>query len=166
MKFKIFGKEMELRRDKAFFGDLGNDGSSPLFRYGFDYNPKVNDWTPTVKMMRDLVTKETGQYCNHCVLNRYVNGSDYIGYHKDKNKDMRNGTCIFTVSLGTPRIMKLKNIKNKRVNDYTLKPGSIFAIGWQTNEKYKHSIPVSNKVKGTRISLTFRSIKSTQPNQE
>jgi len=162
MKFKIYGKENQLPRDKCIFGDIGKDGSVPLYRYGTDYNPKVNDWTPTVKMIRDLVETETGQHCNHCVINRYVNGNDYIGYHKDKVKDIEDDTLIFTVSLGISRNMKIRHVEDKTVTDYGLKPGSLFAIGWKTNENYKHSIPKSKKVKGTRISLTLRSIKSMQ----
>jgi len=162
LTFSIYGKEMQLPRDKCFFGDQGKNGETPLYRYGGKYNPKVNDWIPTVKLVRDLVEKETGQHCNHCVLNRYVDGSDYIGFHRDKTKDIVDGSLIMTVSFGVTRVMKLKNMEDKKVISHSLNPGSLFSIGWKTNEEYKHSIPKSAKIKGTRISLTLRSIKTTQ----
>jgi len=114
LTFSIYGKEMQLPRDKCFFGDQGKNGETPLYRYGGKYNPKVNDWIPTVKLVRDLVEKETGQHCNHCVLNRYVDGSDYIGFHRDKTKDIVDGSLIMTVSFGVTRVMKLKNMEDKK----------------------------------------------------
>ncbi len=36
LTFSIFGKTMNLPRDKQFFGDISEDGSYPLYRYGMD----------------------------------------------------------------------------------------------------------------------------------
>src|SRR4051794_6184987 len=45
---------------------------------------EVLPWTDAVKNMRDHVKTKTGQYCNHLVVNQYLNGKDHIGFHKDK----------------------------------------------------------------------------------
>lgn len=34
LTFRIFGKTLTLPRDKQFFGDVTEDGSYPLYRYG------------------------------------------------------------------------------------------------------------------------------------
>lgn len=87
MTFKIYGKKLELPRDKAFFGDNIN-GKHPLYRYGAKYYPAVNDWTPTLSKLLNIIQLETGQICNHLVANRYKNGKDHIGFHRDKIRDL------------------------------------------------------------------------------
>lgn len=37
MTFRIFGKEFSLPRDKQFYGDVSDDESLPLYRYGGDW---------------------------------------------------------------------------------------------------------------------------------
>ena len=42
LTFSIFGKTFSLPRDKAFHGDIDEDGSYPLYRYGAkDYPPAL-----------------------------------------------------------------------------------------------------------------------------
>lgn len=85
LKFKIYGKELPLPRDKQFFGDIDKEGRIPLFRYTKDYIPVVKKWTDTLKEIRDqieegfMLNKEKkSQYCNHLVVNRYQDGSEVL----------------------------------------------------------------------------------------
>ena len=91
-----------------------------------------------------------------------MDGSDYIGYHRDKIKDFQHGTSVLTVSLGATRVIQLKNDKTKEVVEISLEPGSLFILGWKTNKEWKHCIPkrAPSIVKDARISLTYRSIAS------
>lgn len=125
--FNIFGKALQLPRDKQFYGDVDSDGSFPLYRYGGDYMPIVQEWTPTLKYLRDEVTKQTGQYCNHAVINRYVNGNDHIGYHHDKVKDFTDGTSVCTISLGKNKI-SLPNTSTNEIIVIVLK-SELFILG-------------------------------------
>lgn len=160
LKFKIYGRELLLPRKKAFFGDIDTDGSYPLYRYGGSYEPEVKSWTPTLKVVRDHITKLFGQYCNHAVINRYDGGEDYIGYHRDKVRDFTPGTSVVTPSFGSRRRFLLKNDSTGQVQEVILEPGSVFILGPKTNEEWKHSIVKSKNLPGVRISVTLRSIQT------
>lgn len=112
LTFKIFGKENILPRDKQFYGDITKDGVVPLYKYSGGYIPKIHDWVSVVRNIRDSMHKVTSQYCNYAVVNRYLNGSDYIGLHKDKDRDFVAGSSVMTVTLGCPRVFELKHIEN------------------------------------------------------
>ncbi len=93
-------------------------------------------------------------------MNQYRDGADHIGLHKDKVKDFVPSTSVFTVSLGTTRLFRLKHCTTGEIQDILLAPGSLFVLGTITNSEWKHSIVKKsvNEVKDVRISLTFRSI--------
>ncbi len=69
--------------------------------------------------------KETDQYCNHAVVNRYMNGEDHIGLHRDKVRDFEPGTSVLTVSLGVERLFRLKHSTSGKIIDILLQPGRI-----------------------------------------
>ena len=129
----------------------------PLYRYGGGYIPKIKEWTNTLRNIRDKVNEKTGQYCNHAVINRYINGSDHIGLHRDKDKDFTENTCVMTVSLGCARSFILKHDKTGITQEICLQPGSLMILGPKTNKEWKHSIPKRsvNVVKDMRMSITL-----------
>ncbi|KAJ3276154.1 hypothetical protein HK104_003700 [Borealophlyctis nickersoniae] len=162
MTFSIFGKTVPLPRDKAFYGDVAPDGSYPLYRYGGNRYPAVQPWTPTLKEMRDLIAERTGHFCNHVVVNRYVDGDDHISFHRDKTRDFEKNSSVCTLSLGGTRRLDFKNNMGSELEDWEfgVAHGSLFIMGWQTNHEMKHRIAKTTKVCPTRISLTFRNIKT------
>jgi alkylated DNA repair dioxygenase AlkB len=158
--FNIFGKTIPLPRDKAFFGDVTND-SYPLYRYsGNDDYPAVKSWTTTTRKIRDHLKEKTGQYCNHLVANRYRNQKDHIGYHRDKTRDFVDSSDVLTVSFGATRKFQLLNLESKVVETLNLEHGSLFILGTETNDTYKHRICKTTVTCDERISLTYRSIKT------
>lgn len=163
LTFKIFGKVLPLPRDKQFYGDIESDGRFPLYRYGGDYVPQVHSWVPIMEEMRDLLIEKGEQDCNHAVVNRYKDGSDHIGYHHDKTRDFTPEAKVCTMSFGTARHFYLKNIETGEIQSIILQPGSLFVLGPETNESWKHAIPKRspNVVPEMRISLTFRNISTT-----
>ena len=158
MTFSIYGKTMQLPRDKAFYGSVAPDGSYPLYRYGGNYYPTVQPWTPTLKIVRDTIEGETGYDCNHVVVNRYLNGNDHIGLHRDKVKDFKPNAPVCTVSLGGTRTFVLKDDTTNEKEEIELTHGSLFILGAETNAKAKHSIRKTAKACEPRISLTYRAI--------
>eukprot|EP00027_Filamoeba_sp_ATCC50430_P005966 CAMPEP_0168554568 /NCGR_PEP_ID=MMETSP0413-20121227/7852_1 /TAXON_ID=136452 /ORGANISM="Filamoeba nolandi, Strain NC-AS-23-1" /LENGTH=224 /DNA_ID=CAMNT_0008585323 /DNA_START=139 /DNA_END=813 /DNA_ORIENTATION=+ len=160
LSFKIYGKVLTLPRDKQFYGDHRDDGKVPWYRYGGDYIPKVHKWTPILEEIRDNIETFTGQHCNHLVVNRYQNGNDHITFHRDKTKDFAMDASVMTVSLGCPRDFILKERATGSKVKISLQPGSVCILGPETNEKWYHSIPKRTGVSKTRISLTYRKIKT------
>jgi alkylated DNA repair dioxygenase AlkB len=169
LQFHMFGKAVQLPRDKAFFGDVDANGVTPLYRYGATEYPEVRPWPPMLALIRDLCDAAIGhtQHSNHTVVNHYAHGNDYIGYHRDKTPDWVAGTSVLTASFGAPRKFRLQPIKGKAAAgqptiEIVLQPGSIFVLGFRTNELYKHSIvkQSANVVPRPRVSVTLRSIKT------
>lgn len=160
-RFKAWGKENVLPRDKAFMGDVDADGSFPIFRYNGGY-AQVVPWSPSMRKLRDKIERATGQRCNHLVANRYKNGEDYIGYHHDTTTDYAVGAHTFTVSLGAIRKFRINDKDEKVVVDIELAHGSLNCLGWETNKDHKHAIAKTtvNKVNEVRYGLTFRTMKT------
>jgi len=162
--FRIFGKETPLPRDKCFYGEVSEDGDYPVYRYDRDLTkfPVVRSWEeiPLLKEVAEQIRDYTSYPVNHCVVNRYQNGSDHISYHQDKIRDFAEGAPVFTVSLGATRRFLLQSLQKNAGTGLDLEHGSLFELGWKTNQAYKHAIAKTAKAVGTRISLTFRVIQT------
>lgn len=95
MKVKRTGTP--IRRDKAFYSIFDSSGNYPIYKYpGYDkilHKPKP--FTPVLEEIRAKLKEFTGQDCNHCVINRYINGSDNITPHYDKYKNFAEGLLLF-----------------------------------------------------------------------
>lgn len=179
MLFKMYGKQFQLPRDKAFYGDVQYKDSDlsvnerirvePFYKYAKD-TPMVEGWAGTVlEDIARLISKDAGQECNHVVVNQYRNGNDHIGFHHDKSKTFKKKSNVLTLSLGSSRILRLKKVKGASdsgsksksdVIDIPLSHGSLFVLGPKTNELYKHSIIKRKSVVGRRVSLTYRAIEA------
>jgi hypothetical protein len=61
---------------------------------------------------------------------------------------------------------QVKNLKTKKVSSYITKNGSLCILNWKTNSECKHAIKKSTSKVGERISLTFRSIKTTRTHED
>ncbi|MDR3571722.1 MAG: alpha-ketoglutarate-dependent dioxygenase AlkB [Candidatus Pacebacteria bacterium] len=169
MQFRIYGKSVQLPRDKAVYGEVVVDEEKkeriePFYKYAKD-TPRVESWDfedSVFKRMAEQVFVRGGrQVCNHLVVNQYRSGDDYIGDHRDKDETFVPGSSVMTISLGAERTLRLKKFKGRKIGktkSLLLKPGSLFVLGPKTNAKWKHSIPKSKRVLGRRVSLTFRSI--------
>jgi alkylated DNA repair dioxygenase AlkB len=162
LPISMYGRSMELPRDQQFYADMGADGTIPLHRYTGSHISPVLPWTPTLKVILDLVNTQGLQHSNHCGVNRYLDGTDNIGYHQDKTQDLEPGTGVVTISLGAVRPLYLQHPDTGQTQIIHLQPGSLFYLGPQTNAVWRHAIPKrsANKYPEPRISLTFRSIRT------
>lgn len=166
MQFHIYGKTISLPRDKAVYGEIEVDEESkervePFYRYAKD-TPMVEDWKGTVlKEVKEYVHEDFGQACNHVVVNQHRDGSDYIGFHHDKSQTFEPESSVLTISLGASRILRLRKVRGEskgKIVDVKLNHGSMFVLGPETNRNWKHSIVQRKKVRGRRISMTYRAI--------
>ncbi|ORY32538.1 hypothetical protein BCR39DRAFT_376294 [Naematelia encephala] len=165
---KLYGRTFPQSRQIAAYSTTPNatlnySGSSITMHYPFP---------PVLETMRESLENELGVKFNHVMLNRYDDGSVYIGKHSDN----LNNLVIASVSLGaertfimSPRIpsrarkgqisqdveTELKGRKNIR---WKLENGSLVVMQGRTQEFWKHEIPKEPGVKTGRISLTFRQL--------
>jgi alpha-ketoglutarate-dependent dioxygenase alkB family protein 2 len=154
----VRGNKYNIARDQVAYGEKG-------LSYSFSGTniPAIN-WNKKgkiekiIRTIRDKVNKITGKNYNFVLINRYNNGKEYIGYHKDKTNDLVNNPDIIGVNLGATRIMGFQH-DNKQMVKINLKGGSMVIIKNPTNKFWKHSILKTTQQVGPRISLTFRIMK-------
>lgn len=162
-KIEIFGKKISIPRKQVGYGDNGA-------YYSFSGLKVVakswDDDDNVCKMLKDVkkrVEDFTGLKFNFVLINKYENGDQYIGYHRDDEKELGSEPTIVGVSFGAEREIYFKPHKfiTHKMKDPTklkLEHGSVFVMYHPTNTHWKHSIPKKSSVKSTRISLTFRNL--------
>jgi len=150
-KMKIYGKEVNLPRLTAWYGEHLND-------YSYSgINLKSKPWTPELKSIKQKIEGFTGIKFTSVLLNYYRNGNDSVSWHRDNEKVLRVNPVIASVSFGATRTFRFRH-----VNDYSLirtvelEHGTFLLMKGETQHKWQHQIPKSKKVLKPRVSLTFR----------
>lgn len=99
---------------------------------------------------------------NMALVNWYLNGEDYIAAHSDDERQLVPGEPIACFSFGATRKFHLRPKdgmvarKGAQKVDLMVEDGSLLIMGGECQRTHTHSIPVSKKVKDSRISITLR----------
>ncbi|KAF8596523.1 hypothetical protein BDV93DRAFT_500401 [Ceratobasidium sp. AG-I] len=157
---KVYGKDVIQSRHIAAYA------TSPSLTVKYSGHPVTlhTTYPPTLQAIQDKVEATLGVKFNHVMLNRYEDGSVYIGKHRD-NKENK---VIASVSLGAVRTFIMSpaaTARNKKagsgksdIKRWELANGSLFVMQGDTQKNWKHEIPKQPKVTEGRISLTFRQL--------
>ena len=155
----------EVPRRVAIQGARAADGVEPLYRHPVDEQPPLRAFTPTVDAIRQAVAAQVGHPLNHCLLQLYRDGRDWIGEHADKTLDLVRPSSIINVSLGRMRTMTLRSKRSaegdpRASQRIPLPHGSWFRMDLETNRAMFHAIKQEpdEGAAGPRVSLTFRNI--------
>lgn len=151
----VYGRMAKQNRDIAFFSDESK---------GYKYSNQIMHSTPLslypfLVQLLAYVNHTFNTNFNGILLNRYKDGSKSLGAHSDDEKGLdKSHKLVLGLSYG-PGIRKFR-IRNKQskdiVLDYEQKPGTLIAMQGDFQSEFTHEIPVQRKIKGERISLTFR----------
>ena len=185
LKNEIYWQKMshragEVPRLVSCQGDVLEGGATPIYRHPTDEILPLMRWSPLVKRVRDRVQGLVKHPMNHCLIQLYRSGNDYISEHSDKTLDIVRGSYIVNVSLGAQRTMRLRTKKtktneendesvNRRSQLVPLPHGSVLILGQKSNMAWLHGINADKRplwelsdaekaYGGERISLTFRRI--------
>lgn len=146
----LYGKRIITRREVAWYGD-------EPFDYPYSKTSRTAlPWTPELLEIKKWVENLCGETFNCCLLNLYHDGSEGMGWHSDDEKEMKTGGMIASLSLGAARKFKFKHKKYPLQKEIYLENGSLLLMGGETQQFWRHQLPVSKKVKEARINLTFR----------
>ncbi|WP_437578742.1 isochorismatase family protein [Sorangium sp. So ce887] len=155
----------EVPRLVAIQGERTPDGAAPLYRHPVDEQPELGAFTPAVDRIRREVERRVGHPLNHCLLQLYRTGRDWISEHSDKTLDLVRPSFIVNVSLGRQRTMVLRPkraAEGEAVQKVPLPHGSLLVMDLETNRRFYHAIRQEGDAEGegrtSRISLTFRHI--------
>lgn len=155
----IMGKVHKIPRKQAAFGD-------PELVYKFSgVSIPANPWIPVLESLRDLLTCVLGERFNFVLVNRYKDGHDHMGEHRDDEIDLAPKSPIAALSLGQRRdfVFKHRDTRGSKGTRKNIDPikvclehGSLLVMYFPTNKYWYHSLPVRKSILGTRISLTYR----------
>lgn len=120
----------------------------PIYRYPGNYSGTewpTHPWSPTtlyIKRCAEMALQPIyQQHMNHAVTNFYRHSDDCIDHHSDKDLDLNRDGVIISVSLGSVRVMELRDRRFPHdISRIELPPGSMFVLGPYTNSIFTHSI--------------------------
>ncbi|KAB2569371.1 Alpha-ketoglutarate-dependent dioxygenase alkB-like protein 3, partial [Lasiodiplodia theobromae] len=176
---KMLHNQGEVPRLVSVQGELGADGSMPVYRHPSDQSLPLLHFSPAVLRIRKQVEELVQHPVNHVLIQLYRDGQDYISEHSDKTLDIVRGSSIVNVSFGAQRTMRLRTKRSAKADDEAssarqtqrvpMPHNSVFVLGPQTNMRWLHGINADKRPPeersdpekdfgGMRISLTFRHI--------
>ena len=146
----IYGKICKQHRNVGFFSDES---------IGYKYSKKLMESKPLSKDMADLlvtINKMLGTQFNGILVNKYIDGNDYIGAHSDEESGL-DGKGVVAISYGSERIFRIRDKNNRTIicDEPTTHCG-ILHMGGNFQKLYTHEIPIQKKIKESRISFSFR----------
>lgn len=138
------------RRNKIIFGEIDR---YTIVYMGKTIHTPVSPWSafPELERIKCAIEAETGQTYQVCVVQVYPSGAVGIKPHRDK--EMRAGTIIASVSLGCTRVMRFE--RGSASHEFALSAGTLCLLRPPTNDYWLHSIPTDDSP-SVRVSLVFR----------
>jgi alkylated DNA repair dioxygenase AlkB len=152
-KIKLYGKEIDLPRKTAWYGEPGKS-----YKYsGIQMLPEP--WTPTLLKIKSEIEEIANVKFNSVMMNLYRDGNDGISWHTDAETELGKNPTIGSVSFGESRRFMLRHRYNKELkSEIELTHGSFLLMGGSTQHFWQHQIPKTSRKLESRINLTFRTI--------
>jgi len=146
----IFGKKCKQQRNIGFFSDKS---------IGYKYSKKMMESKPLTTSMSELLTiinNIIGAEFNGILVNKYMDGNDYISAHSDDETGL-DALGVISISYGAERIFRIRKKETKQhICDEITTHCSILHMGGNFQKLYTHEIPIQKKITEPRISFTFR----------
>jgi alkylated DNA repair dioxygenase AlkB len=142
--FQIYGRKVSVPRQLVWFGEKELN-----YRYtGIDHIGA--GWPSEIFELKGMVEERCHSNFNFLLVNRYQNGQDYMGWHRDNEKNAKSK--IASLSLGARRKFCIK-LKDSKI-DYWLDSGSLLMF----DGYLEHRLPKMLGINELRINLTFRDL--------
>lgn len=146
----VMGKKCNQNRDIGFFSNKS---------IGYYYSNKLmksQQLGEELEVLLNVVNSIFKSNFNGILVNKYSNGTDYIGKHSD-NEKMLDKTGVVALSYGASRKFRIRNkITNKIIKDIATGHMELLHMGGNFQKEFTHEIPVEKKVNECRYSFTFR----------
>ena len=150
-KIKIFGKDAVQHRSVGFFSDTS---------VGYYFAGQLAESCRLTTHLSVLLEKVNTLFKSDftgILVNKYNDGTDYIGAHSDKEAHLDNTHGVVAISHGAVRTFRIKNkITKEHVVDIPTLSNSIIHMGGEFQKEFTHEIPIQKKIKEVRYSMTFR----------
>lgn len=149
-QINIYGNSAIQHRSIGFFS---NDS------IGYYYSgqlAKSQVLTDNLSILLNKINIKFGSKFNGILVNKYINGNDYIGAHSDDETSL-DKCGVVCISYGAVRKFRIKNkITKKTIVDIPTISNNILHMGGDFQKEFTHEIPIEKKIKDVRYSFTFR----------
>lgn len=154
-KIRIYGKQINLPRLTAWYGDPGKSYSYS----GISMDP--SPWTETLLEIKSRVDREAQVRLNSVLLSLYRDGNDSLSWHQDDEPELGEDPVIASVSFGATRAFQFRYKPDKNLSKVSidLTHGSLLIMKGPTQRFWMHQVPKTSKLVSPRINLTFRVIR-------
>jgi alkylated DNA repair dioxygenase AlkB len=146
----VFAKTYETPRTLAFFSDKVS---------GYKYSRQTVPAHPMPSEMKKLMAFVNEQFSaqfNAVLVNRYADGKETIGRHRDDEKAISKAGVV-AISVGAERCMTFRDLNGQVVADVPLVSGTMLQMaGDEFQTLLTHEINKEPKITAPRISFTFR----------
>ena len=151
----IAGRPVRVPRLVCWYGDEG-----AVYRYsGVDHAPLR--WTTLLLGLKQRIEVFSGARFNSVLCNCYRGGTDSMGWHADKEKELGPNPVIASLSLGATRRFLLRHDKTRETVCLDLDSGSLLLMQGSLQHHWRHCVPKDPHCTASRINLTFRRILPT-----
>lgn len=137
--------------------------NTACFGQPYNYNQIIYPYGVIPHVIRPLFTQVQallGWIPNSVLLNHYQDGMSSMGFHSDDAMPLRPDTGVVIVSVGSPRLIRFRAIKNHNLcHDLILQPGSLLHLTDGLQQVWQHAIPKQSDA-GERISITMRRLQT------
>lgn len=141
----MYGRCIQVPREVAWCGERGLN-----YRYsGLDH--PASGWPGVMIELKERVEAACAMTFNFVLANRYSDGADYMGWHRDDEPGMAHQ--VASLSLGDERRFLMRDDGETRSRRLTLGHGSLLMF----DGAVRHSLPRCAHAQ-RRINLTFRSL--------
>lgn len=148
----IFGKK-PLPRLTSWYGDEGK-----YYSYS-GIGSLSNPWNKGLYHIKSKIEEVAKIHFNSVLLNWYRDGTDYLNWHADDEKELGKNPIIASVNFGETRdfVIRKNNDVTKKII-IPLEHGSLLIMRGELQHFWQHSVPKRLNIEFSRINLTFRSI--------
>ncbi|RVE54947.1 hypothetical protein evm_000314 [Chilo suppressalis] len=117
---RVFGKVYPLPRQQVAYGDAGI-----TYTYSGTTVPAL-PWPSPVLALRDFLFLLKGIKYDFVLVNKYQNGNDHMGEHRDNEPELDPSYPIASVSLGQERdfVLKHKDARKSGPDKKLIPPGT------------------------------------------
>ena len=150
---KMFGQTFVAPRISCALAD---DGCT--YRYRGSQSESIR-FTSKLDVLRRKLREEIDAPFNYALATQYRNGSDYVGWHTDDERDLVPGQTIANVSLGEAREFRIKSRDGSFDERITTVHGSLLCMRGDILRTTKHSLIRTRRVIGPRVVLSFREVR-------
>ena len=148
--FICFGKPAIQHRGVGFFSNTSA---------GYSYSRQFSKSKPLSKSLETLLQIVNQLFkadFNGILVNKYMDGNDYISAHCDDEDELSN-VGVVSISYGAIRNFRIRDKQTRKIiENIPTQPNVFIQMGGDFQKEFTHEIPIQKKIKDIRWSFTFR----------